>query len=85
LTPNQGWGWAIPLTGDRLSVGIVTKDGQPVPDAEAALEGYFTAAPLLQSLLLGAEQSTPLRRIANYSYYNRMPSTGRVVSLGDAR
>lgn len=85
LTKNQSWGWAIPLTGDRLSLGIVTKDGEAVVAAEDAIRGYLRASPLLQSILEGATQSAPLRRIANYGHYNRAPSAPRVTSLGDAR
>jgi len=85
LIQNNRWGWAIPLTGDRLSAGIVTKDGEPIPSADDSLQGYLASAPLLRSILMGAAQSAPLRRISNYSYFNRIPSTERVVSLGDAR
>lgn len=84
LTRNEGWGWAIPLAGNRLSVGVVLKDGQPVVPAEEAMRDYLSS-PLLKQVLEGATQSAPLRRIADYSYYNRAPSTPRVASLGDAR
>lgn len=86
MTKCQGWGWAIPLPGDRLSLGVVIKDdGQPVLPPDRLLGDYIEASPILKSILDGANQSAPLRRVADYSYYNTVPSTKRVTSLGDAR
>ncbi len=85
LCKHQGWGWAIPLKGDRLSIGTVTKDGEQIPIEKDALQGYVQYHPLLQGILEGAEQAAPVRRIADYSYYNSVPTVSRVTSLGDAR
>lgn len=78
------WGWAIPLPGHRLSLGVVTRDGTPVPDKERALPDFVSRFPRLQSILEGSVQDAPLRRISDFSYYNDALATPRVVALGDA-
>jgi flavin-dependent dehydrogenase len=80
LMGDAGWGWLIPLSGRRLSVGSVTRNGGVTPELlEAAIEG----SPLTQRLISGAERLST-RVIRNFSYKNGVPSRARCTSVGDA-
>jgi flavin-dependent dehydrogenase len=82
---EQGWAWLIPLTGGRVSAGLVEKKPRAGTTAEQMLTQCIESSPYLTSFFAGCERIAPFRRISNYSYYNLEPSTARSVSVGDAR
>ena len=76
---KDGWGWIIPLPGDRLSVGIVAK-GKIDRDH---LDRGLIAGPLCQRLTAGATR-LETKVVGNYSYANTSPSGSRFAAAGDA-
>lgn len=82
---ERGWSWAIPIAGNRLSVGTIHVEGQSIPPAELAFKELIEQSPLLTRLLEGATRLEPIRRCADFSYYNRAAATRRQATVGDAR
>jgi flavin-dependent dehydrogenase len=84
LIRPDGWGWMIPLTQRRISVGFVSNVRAFDPNAPAALLDEILAdSPLLQRLTQGATRSET--RIArNFSYKNRAAAGLRHACVGDA-
>jgi flavin-dependent dehydrogenase len=80
LMGEAGWGWLIPLSGKRLSVGAVTRNGGVTP---AMLEAAIEGSSLTKSLIDGATRLST-RVIRNFSYKNGTPSRARCTSVGDA-
>jgi flavin-dependent dehydrogenase len=80
LMRQGGWGWLIPLSGARLSVGAVTRDGPVTP---ALLEQAIECSPLTQRLTRGARR-LDTRVIRNFSYETQRRSGARYTSVGDA-
>lgn len=80
-----GWVWLIPLTGERVSVGLVERTPRPGTTAESVLVQCIESSDFLTRVFAGAQRCAPFRRITNYSYYNLEPATARTVSVGDAR
>lgn len=76
---EQGWGWIIPLPGDRLSIGVVA----PHKITREHLDQTLLAGPLCQRLCDGA-QRLETRVVGNYSYRNTVPSGARFATVGDA-
>jgi len=81
---DGGWVWLIPLPGERVSVGVVEVAPAPGVSAEQVLLERIAGSPYFTEFLAGAERIAPVRRIANYSYYNREPCTARCGTVGDA-
>ncbi|MDD2759787.1 MAG: tryptophan 7-halogenase, partial [Methylomonas sp.] len=80
-----GWLWVIPLSGRRLSVGLVVQKQRPKDcEVEDLLCRYLEASPMLQRLLAGAEQDAPVRVEADFSYSNRSRYGLRHACCGDA-
>jgi len=80
-----GWIWIIPLSGRRLSVGLVVQKERPKDcEVEELLRRYLDASPILQRLLAGAEQSAPIRVEADFSYSNINRYGMRYACCGDA-
>ena len=80
-----GWIWIIPLSGRRLSVGLVVQKERPKDcDVEELLRRYLAASPILNRLLIGAEQSAPVRIEADFSYSNQSRYGMRYACCGDA-
>ena len=80
-----GWIWIIPLSGRRLSVGLVVQKERPKDcDVEAMFRRYLAASPILNRLLAGAEQSAPVRIEADFSYSNQSRYGLRYACCGDA-
>jgi flavin-dependent dehydrogenase len=80
-----GWLWIIPLSGRRLSVGLVvqknqTKDG----NSEQLLHRYIAQSPIASCLLAGARQFAPVRVEADFSYSNESRYGMRYACCGDA-
>jgi flavin-dependent dehydrogenase len=80
LMREGGWGWLIPLSGRRLSVGAVTRMGGVTP---TVLEEAILGSPLTRQLIEGARRRDT-RVIRNFSYKNTRPSGPRYTSVGDA-
>jgi flavin-dependent dehydrogenase len=80
LMGDAGWGWLIPLSGRRLSVGSVTRNGGVTPEL---LEAAIESSPLTRRLIAGARRLST-RVIRNFSYKNSVPSRSRCTSVGDA-
>jgi flavin-dependent dehydrogenase len=80
LMGEAGWGWLIPLSGRRLSVGAVTRNGGVTPEL---LESAIAESPLTRSMIAGARRLST-RVIRNFSYKNSIPSRSRCTSVGDA-
>lgn len=75
-----GWAWVIPLTGNRLSVGLVRREQGT---KRSHLEEYLTSSPLIARLTAGAER-LETHIIGNFSYRNTSPSGARFACVGDA-
>lgn len=84
LVPDAGWAWAIPLPGDRVSVGLVHPEGQPHGTPEHELRTLVEESPFLQRLLEDATPPSNVHRCTDYSYVNRVSTTDRTVCLADA-
>jgi flavin-dependent dehydrogenase len=80
LIVDDGWVWAIPLAGKRLSVGVVTRKRGV---SNELFERTYAASPMLRALTAGCSQSE-LRIIRNFSYRNLKTRGSRWTCLGDA-
>ncbi|MGH8551759.1 MAG: NAD(P)/FAD-dependent oxidoreductase, partial [Methylococcales bacterium] len=80
-----GWLWAIPLSGKRLSVGLVVKGDPPnASKGEPLFHAYIEASPLLSRLLNHAEAIGDFRTEADFSYLNLNRGGQRFACCGDA-
>jgi flavin-dependent dehydrogenase len=79
LLRPDGWGWIIPLPGQRLSIGLVSKSKITAADLESGL----LSGPLVRRLTAGARR-LETRVIGNFSYRNKVPSGARYTAIGDA-
>jgi flavin-dependent dehydrogenase len=76
----DGWLWAIPMTGDRLSIGFVSR----VPGLRKQhLHDYLEQSPLFQRLLVGATHGET-RLMGNFSFENVQSTGARFACVGDA-
>ena len=80
LIVDQGWVWVIPLAGQRVSVGVVSRK-QGI--SNQLFEDTYAASPMLQRLTAGCHK-TDLRIIRNFSYRNAKTRGPRWACLGDA-
>ncbi|MEZ4327689.1 MAG: NAD(P)/FAD-dependent oxidoreductase [Polyangiales bacterium] len=77
---EDGWGWGIPLSGNRLSVGrVMAKQGI----GEDTLQQLLDGSPTLQRLTAGATRVGGVR-VGNYSYKNTAPHGARYACVGDS-
>jgi flavin-dependent dehydrogenase len=80
-----GWLWIIPLTGQRLSIGLVVKANRPQGVANSELfQRTIDGSPTLTELLEGAEPIFQHRVEADFSYINRKRHGLRYACCGDA-
>jgi len=80
-----GWIWCIPLTGNRLSVGLVVqKQAAALLKKEALYEQYIQASPYMKRLLEKAEVLSEIRIEADFSYQNQQRYGQRFACCGDA-
>lgn len=80
-----GWIWIIPLSGRRLSVGLVVQKQRPKGcDIEELFQRYLSASPILGRLLAGAKPFAPIRVEADFSYSNQNRYGLRYACCGDA-
>lgn len=80
LIIDNGWVWIIPLSGQRISVGVVTRKRGIDFDL---FEQTYAASPMLQRLTEGCPK-TDLRIIRNFSYRNVKTRGPRWACLGDS-
>jgi len=80
LIIEEGWVWVIPLAGQRVSVGVVSRKRGI---SNELFEQTYAASPMLQRLTKGCPKSD-LRIIRNFSYRNLKTRGARWACLGDA-
>lgn len=85
LMVDIGWIWVIPLVNNRLSVGIVVQS-ELTPDERGPqlFDKYVAKSAILHELLEDAEQETPVRTEADFSFTNTKRFGSRFASCGDA-
>jgi flavin-dependent dehydrogenase len=76
----DGWVWLIPLSGNRLSVGVVSRFAVNGPDTLVKTEA---SSPLIKRLTAGATFSEPTI-IRNFSFRNGDAFGARYGCIGDA-
>jgi flavin-dependent dehydrogenase len=81
LMVPEGWMWLIPLSGARLSVGIVSRQAVGSTDV---LEDAIARSPLIQRLISGGATPTAPRVIRNFSFRNTRSHGPRWACAGDA-
>ncbi|MCB9897791.1 MAG: tryptophan 7-halogenase [Planctomycetes bacterium] len=79
LLRDDGWGWMIPLTGARLSIGLVCR-GRATP---ALLDEGLLQSRLARRWTAGAVRGET-RIVSDYSVRNGVPRGPRWASIGDA-
>ena len=89
LMLDIGWIWISPLSGQRLSIGLVVqKDLPPVQRGAAAgrtlYQQYVKASPFLTKLLADAEREAEIRAEADFSFSKRRRHGQRYACCGDA-
>lgn len=76
----DGWLWGIPLTENRISVGMVKR----TPGLRRSdLDAYLATSPLFGRLLAGTER-LQTRMISNFSFENERASGARYACVGDS-
>jgi len=76
----DGWLWAIPLTNDRLSVGLVSRKSGL---RREHLDEHLERSPLFQRLIAGARRDET-KMIGNFSFENTAASGSRYTCVGDS-
>ncbi len=80
LIHDDGWAWLIPLTGKRMSFGVVSRRrgvGAQIVDK------VQSESKLIQRLSAGADRTEP-RLIRHFGYLNAKPYGARYACIGDA-
>lgn len=80
LVLHDGWVWLIPLSGRRLSVGVVSREKGLGPERLVQL---VAGSPIVARLTRGATR-TEARMIRNFSFKNEKPHGVRWACIGDA-
>jgi len=85
IVVDIGWFWVIPMTGRRLSVGIVVQK----PDAADGrgpelFERYLAASPMLTAALDGAVAEFDIKAEADFSFTNGARHGLRYACCGDS-
>jgi flavin-dependent dehydrogenase len=84
---RQGWSWRIPLSGGRLSMGVVmNKDAAKAFGATPAeqLEAVIESEPRLRAIAQGRQRVTPVATYANYQLISERASGPGWAAVGDA-
>jgi flavin-dependent dehydrogenase len=81
------WFWIIPLTAEKISVGLVIdKDefaksgGSP----EEIFQQWLQSSPVVQKRMKNARRLGELQTTTDFSYYNRKFTGDRLLRVGDA-
>lgn len=83
----DGWVWFIPLSGDRVSVGVVVTTAALRASRlkpEALFWKTIGESPKLSQALASAEIASPFRVTADYNYRARKFADPRLLLVGDA-
>ena len=85
--PSGGWFWLLPMSDDRLSIGVVERadallDGGN--DLEAAFNRAVTTNPWVAERLAPSERIAQFRATRNYSYRSTHSAADGVLLCGDA-
>jgi len=84
---RHGWSWRIPLSGGRLSIGVVmNKDAAKTfgSTPEAQLEGVIDSEPRLHAAAARRRRVTPVATYANYQLISARASGPGWAAAGDA-
>ena len=85
LLAEIGWIWVIPLTGQRLSLGLVVQKEQSEALSNQQLFNRYTqASPYLTELLAGSRALSDIQAEADFSYLNKRRYGMRYACCGDA-
>ena len=85
LLTELGWFWCIPLTNQRLSVGLVVQKQSPENLKGLDLFNHnLKASPRLNKLLRNATLLSDLKLEADFSYLNEQRYGQRYACCGDA-
>ena len=77
---DEGWLWGIPLTHDRVSVGLVKR----TPGLRRSdLDDYLETSPLFSAMFEGATRHET-RMATNFSFRNARASGARFCCVGDS-
>lgn len=80
MVVEDGWAWVIPLPGDRLSIGRVSRRGGI---RKGDLYAYVDGSPMLSRWTARAERG-PVHLVSNFSYRNAASYGARYACVGDA-
>jgi flavin-dependent dehydrogenase len=85
LLVDIGWLWVIPLTGKRLSVGLVVQNPAKTAISRNELfEHYVKNSSLLTQFLKDSTVLSPIQAEADFSYINNRRFGERYACCGDA-
>ncbi|MDX8397495.1 MAG: NAD(P)/FAD-dependent oxidoreductase [Mariprofundaceae bacterium] len=80
-----GWIWVIPMSGRRLSVGLVVQKDIAISSRKTELlDHYLQASPLLTAALEGAKREFDTRAEADFSFINKSRHGLRYACCGDS-
>ena len=78
---DEGWHWAIPLGGRKISIGLVTrKKGLD----STWLDRYIEASPFLTRITKGARRARKPGLLSSFSFHNEKQHGARWACTGDA-
>ena len=80
MVVDDGWAWVIPLPGDRLSIGRVSRRGGI---RRAHLDDYVNGSPMLSRWTAGCPRSE-IHLVSNFSFRNDAAFGQRYACVGDA-
>jgi flavin-dependent dehydrogenase len=86
LLPEKAWTWIIPFKGDTTSVGMVCKSSvfKGTADLGQYLLDTLNASPRVRDYMAGAERTTEVTVISNYSHTTDTMIGPRWIMAGDA-
>jgi flavin-dependent dehydrogenase len=84
---NRGWFWSIPLSDDRVSIGVVGAPDKLLKgrgNPEQVLAEEIEACPTVRDRLAGAELCSDVRVVSDFSYRATRCAGDGWVLVGDA-
>jgi flavin-dependent dehydrogenase len=86
LLPEKAWTWMIPFKGETTSVGMVCKSSvfKGTADLGQYLLDTLNESPRVREYMSGAERSTEVTVISNYSHTTDTMVGPRWIMAGDA-
>ena len=84
---NRGWFWYIPLSDNRVSVGVVSKPAELFSgdeSVEQSFERWIADCPGIQERLTKAKLLSPVRVLRDFSYRSTDCAGDGWVLVGDA-